>query len=189
MEIFVNSMLLDYCAEEINNSKMNKIGDTKVDIEDYKETSKRKVELVPLSKILKLIKYATDSKFSKDSVSGIQLSISHFISELVKESEKHARIRTKKHSKDISVIIQKEDIIAALQRGRNKYHFINSSMEFLDDDSWIGIPNGNSDDEENIEINFFSSEYDHAQTKSFNKSNNKLNISGCNSILNYFKLK
>ncbi|EEA06640.1 uncharacterized protein CMU_013150 [Cryptosporidium muris RN66] len=160
-----------------------------MDIEDYKEISKEKVELVPLSKILKLIKYTTDSKFSKDSVSGIQLSISHFISELVKESEKHARIRTKKHNKHITVTIQKEDIIAALQRGGNKYHFINSSMEFLDDNNWIGMPNENSDDKENIEIDSFSSENDNAQTKFSNKSSNKLNMSGCNSILNYFKLK
>ncbi|OII76348.1 hypothetical protein cand_011060 [Cryptosporidium andersoni] len=157
---------------------MNKVGNTKMDIEDYEEMSKEKVELVPLSKILKLIKYATDSKFSKDSVSGIQLSISHFISELAKESEKHARIRTKKHSKNISVTIQKEDIIAALQRGGNKYHFINSSMEFLDDNNWMGMPKENSDDEENIEIDLLSSGNDNAQTKLSNKSNDKLNMSG-----------
>ncbi|OII71740.1 uncharacterized protein cubi_00547 [Cryptosporidium ubiquitum] len=81
----------------------------------YKQENKSN-ELLPYSKITRILKLATDKKFSKESVQLIQHSITNFVKEISKLSEKQSRIRSKKADKDQSVTIQKEDVIAAIQK-------------------------------------------------------------------------
>ncbi|KAH8581783.1 ING1 ike with an N-terminal globular domain and a PHD domain [Cryptosporidium sp. chipmunk genotype I] len=93
-------------------------------------------ELLPYSKITKILKLVTDKKFTKKSVQLIQYSATNFIKEISELSEKQSRIRYKKMDKDQTVTIQKEDVIAAIQKGGKKFSFLNFSTEFLEDSFW-----------------------------------------------------
>ncbi|CUV04522.1 unnamed protein product [Cryptosporidium hominis] len=93
-------------------------------------------ELLPYSKIAKILKLVTDKKFTKTSVKLIQSSTTKFIKEISELSEKQSRIRSKKLDKDQTVIIQKEDVISAIQKGGKKFSFVNFSTEFLEDRFW-----------------------------------------------------
>ncbi|KAJ1607338.1 ING1-like protein [Cryptosporidium canis] len=95
--------------------------------------------LLPYSRILRVIKNASDKKFSKSSVQLIQCSVTEFIKEIAELSERQSRTRTGKNDKDLGVTIQKEDVIAAIQKGGKRFSFINFSAEFLEDDFWLTL--------------------------------------------------
>ncbi|KAK9173916.1 Histone-like transcription factor (CBF/NF-Y) and archaeal histone family protein [Cryptosporidium meleagridis] len=94
-------------------------------------------ELLPFSRIAKILKLVTDKKFTKASVKLIQSSTTKFIKEISELSEKQSRIRSKKMDKDQTVIIQQEDVISAIKKGGKKFDFVNFSTEFLEDSFWI----------------------------------------------------
>lgn len=93
-------------------------------------------ELLPYSKISRVIKRVTDKRFAKTSVQLIQYYATELIREIAELSEKQSRIRSGKLDKKQAIIIQKEDVIAAIQKGGRRFSFINFSTEFLDDCLW-----------------------------------------------------
>ncbi|KAH8740964.1 hypothetical protein FG386_002510 [Cryptosporidium ryanae] len=92
--------------------------------------------LIPYSKVSKVVKYSTDKKFTKASMNKIQTSISSFIEELVEISEKQSRVRCGKVEGSNQITIKREDVIAAIRKGGNKFAFIHSSAEFTDENFW-----------------------------------------------------
>ncbi|KAH7648806.1 hypothetical protein FG379_002276 [Cryptosporidium bovis] len=92
--------------------------------------------LVPYSKVNRVVKYSTDKKFTKASIKKIQTSISLFIGELAEMSEKQSRLRCGKVENNHPITIKKEDVIAAIRKGGQKFGFIHSSTEFTEENFW-----------------------------------------------------
>lgn len=105
------------------------------------ENQSESSELLPYSKISRVIKRVTDKRFAKTSVQLIQHHATEFIKEIAELSEKQSRIRSGKLDKNQGVIIQKEDVITAIQKGGRRFSFINFSTEFLEDCFWHTDPN------------------------------------------------
>lgn len=115
-----------------------------MDEKTINEQENKYSELLPYSRITKILKLTTDQKFSKSSTQLIQCSVTNFVKEISKLSEKQSRIRSRKIDKDQNVTIQKEDVIAAIQKGGKKFSFINFSTEFLEESFWRTETNNNN---------------------------------------------
>ncbi|KAF7457882.1 ING1 ike protein with an N-terminal globular domain and a PHD domain [Cryptosporidium felis] len=93
-------------------------------------------EMVPCNRISRILKFSVEKKFSRASTNLIQYTVTKFIREVAKLSEKQSRIRNKKLDEGQSTVVREEDVFAAIKRGGKKFSFVNFSTEFLEDNFW-----------------------------------------------------